>query len=128
LSADAAANYEQIQYAGGPFYTLALLGFKLALLFSYLRIAGFVQVYRKILFGLVILCICNQITFTLLICLTCVPVRLYPDFAFALVEVKLTDTVQVAKIWDSSVDGHCTNSVAAYYGNSSTFCLLALVR
>lgn len=117
LFVDTVVNYEQIQYAGGPFYTLALLGFKLALLSSYLRIAGFVQFYRKILFGLFILCICNQITFTLLICLTCIPVRLYTDFPFAQVEAKLTNTpLQVAKIWDSSVDGYCINSVAAYYG------------
>ncbi|GAM42577.1 integral membrane protein [Talaromyces pinophilus] len=86
--------FGKIQYAGGPIYTLALLGFKLALLTSYLRIAGFVQFYKKVLYGLVILCICNSITFTLLICLTCIP---------------------VAKIWDSTVPGHCINAIAAYY-------------
>lgn len=30
---------------------------------------------------------------------------------------KLADhALQVAKIWDSSVPGHCVNAVAAYYG------------
>ncbi|KAG2418892.1 hypothetical protein HFD88_001994 [Aspergillus terreus] len=34
--------YSKIQYAGGPMYTLALLGFKVSLLSSYLRVAGFI--------------------------------------------------------------------------------------
>ncbi|GKZ25046.1 hypothetical protein AbraIFM66951_000504 [Aspergillus brasiliensis] len=38
--------FSKIQYAGGPIYTLALLGFKVSLLSSYLRIGGFVQAYR----------------------------------------------------------------------------------
>ncbi|KAL3708482.1 hypothetical protein TMatcc_006466 [Talaromyces marneffei ATCC 18224] len=87
--------FGKIQYAGGPIYTLALLGFKLALLTSYLRIGGFVLFYRRILYGLIVICICNSITFTLLICFTCIP---------------------PAKIWDSNVPGYCVNAIAAYYG------------
>lgn len=87
--------FGKVQYAGGPIYTLALLGFKLALLTSYLRIGGFVKIYKKILYGLITLCICHAVTFTLVICLTCIP---------------------VAKIWDVTVPGHCVNAVAAYYG------------
>jgi hypothetical protein len=55
-------------------YTLALLGFKVSLLSSYLRVAGFVRVYRIISIAVIIACVCNQLLFTFLLCFACRPV------------------------------------------------------
>lgn len=92
VSAD--ADGSQIQYAGGPVYTLDLLGFKIALLASYLRIGGFVDAYRKVILVAIAACVCNQIAFTLTMIFSCTP---------------------VARIWDTSLPGHCIDSVSFYY-------------
>lgn len=67
-------DFDKVQYAGGPVYTLDLLFFKLALLTSYLRIGGFVVAYRKIIIGVIAAVVLNQIICTLIMCLVCVPV------------------------------------------------------
>lgn len=41
-------TYQQIQFAGGPLYCLTVLGFKLSLLISYLRVAGFNRTYATV--------------------------------------------------------------------------------
>lgn len=87
--------HSQIQYAGGPLYTLALLGFKLSLLFSYLRFIGHQRTYRNMIYSVIALCAVNQFIFTLVICLACHP---------------------VAKQWDATLPGHCINQVSSYYG------------
>lgn len=85
----------KIQFAGGPVYTLDLLGFKVALLAAYLRIGGFVETYRIVIFVAIGLCVCNQIAFTLTMILSCIP---------------------IAKMWDTSIQGgHCIDSVTFYY-------------
>lgn len=66
--------FSKVQYAGGPIYTLALLGFKLSLLTSYLRIGGFILAYKYTIYAVIFLCTCNQIIFTLVITLACNPV------------------------------------------------------
>ena len=63
-----------MQYAGGPIYTLALLGFKIALLTSYLRIGGFVRLYKYTIYAAIAAVTCNQVIFTLVITLACHPV------------------------------------------------------
>jgi hypothetical protein len=69
-----AVPFSKVQYAGGPIYTLALLGFKLALLTSYLRIAGFVDTYRYTTYVVIALVTANQLIFTFVITLACHPV------------------------------------------------------
>jgi hypothetical protein len=64
----------QIQYVGGPIYCLALLGFKVALLTSYLRIAGVVKLYRKVIVGAIVVCVINQLVFAVIISVSCIPV------------------------------------------------------
>lgn len=64
-----------MQYAGGPIYTLALLGFKISLLASYLRIGGFVKMYRLVIHVALVACVCNQIIFTFVLSFGCNPVR-----------------------------------------------------
>ena len=54
---------------------MALLGFKVAMLASYLRIGGFVESYKRIIQVVIVACVCNQIAFTLVLLLGCQPVR-----------------------------------------------------
>lgn len=67
--------FSKMQYAGGPIYTLSLLGFKISLLASYLRIGGFVKTYRLVIHAVIAACVCNQIIFTFLLSFGCNPVR-----------------------------------------------------
>ncbi|RMJ24322.1 hypothetical protein PHISP_04796 [Aspergillus sp. HF37] len=94
-----AVPFSKVQYAGGPIYTLALLGFKLALLTSYLRIAGFVNTYRYTTYVVMALVTCNQFIFTFVITLACHP---------------------VSKQWNPSKPGWCINTVASYYAIAGT--------
>ncbi|RAL17381.1 putative integral membrane protein (Pth11) [Aspergillus homomorphus CBS 101889] len=89
--------FSKIQYAGGPTYILALLGFKVSLLTSYLRIGGFVAAYRWTIIAVVLAVVCNQLVFTFLLTLACKP---------------------IAKQWDTSLPGTCIDTVASYYGTS----------
>ncbi|KAL3481552.1 hypothetical protein BJX99DRAFT_253476 [Aspergillus californicus] len=91
--------FSQMQYAGGPIYTLALLGFKISLLASYLRIGGFVHSYRMVIYAAIAACVCNQIIFTFVLSFGCNP---------------------VAKQWDPSIAGSCINTVSSYYGLAGT--------
>ncbi|KAL4879309.1 hypothetical protein BJY04DRAFT_220165 [Aspergillus karnatakaensis] len=92
-------QFSKMQYAGGPIYTLALLGFKIALLASYLRIGGFVRAYRMVIMGAIVACVFNQIVFTFVLSFGCKP---------------------VAKQWDPSIPGTCINTVASYYALAGT--------
>lgn len=65
----------KIQYAGSPFYTMGLLGFKLALLLAYLRISGFNPVHRVIIYVVLVATVLNQVVFTCLLMFSCHPVR-----------------------------------------------------
>lgn len=86
----------KIQYAGGPVYVLALLGFELSLLGSYHRLASVLNYYRwttRIVAALVTI---NQIVFALVFSLGCHP---------------------VAKQWNQSIKrGQCIDTVASYFG------------
>ncbi|KAJ5663647.1 hypothetical protein N7507_004378 [Penicillium longicatenatum] len=87
------------KYAGGPIYCLDLLGFKVALLASYLRIAGVVALYRKVIIFAIIVCVINQLIFTFIISMSCAP---------------------IAKQWDSSLEGHCINTIPFYFSLAGT--------
>ncbi|CAL5869257.1 uncharacterized protein PFLUO_LOCUS3485 [Penicillium psychrofluorescens] len=84
----------KLQYVTGPLYTLALLGFKVALLTSYYRMGGFVKTYRIIIIIVLVAVILNQVLFTFLVFLTCIP---------------------IAKQWDPSIPGHCISALGLYY-------------
>ncbi|KAL5335535.1 hypothetical protein BJX70DRAFT_390630 [Aspergillus crustosus] len=91
--------FSKMQYVGGPLYTLGVLGFKISLLASYLRIGGFVHSYRVVIMAAIVACVCNQVIFTIVLCLGCQP---------------------VAKQWDPSIPGTCINTVASYYALAGT--------
>ncbi|KAL4926604.1 putative integral membrane protein (Pth11) [Aspergillus undulatus] len=91
--------FAKMQYAGGPVYTLALLGFKISLLASYLRIGGFVHSYRMVILVAIVACTCNQLIFTIVLSCGCRP---------------------IARQWDPSIPGTCINTVASYYGLAIT--------
>ncbi|PYH93080.1 hypothetical protein BO71DRAFT_291755, partial [Aspergillus ellipticus CBS 707.79] len=97
--------FSKIQYAGGPLYTLALLGFKVSLLCSYIRIGGFVKVYRVITTVALVACVCNQVTFTFVLCFACHP---------------------LAKQWDTTIPGSCMDTVSSYYGTSLGFDIIII--
>ncbi|KAL4908219.1 hypothetical protein BDW74DRAFT_147073 [Aspergillus multicolor] len=89
----------KMQYIEGPIYTLALLGFKISLLTSYLRFGGFIRLYRMVILGVIVACVCNQIAFTFVISFGCNP---------------------VARQWDKAIPGTCIDTVASYYGIAGT--------
>lgn len=72
--------FGKLQYADGPVYTLALLGFKVSLLTAYIRIGGFVQAYKTVLIAAIVACVCNQLVFTFLLLFACRPVRRSPGW------------------------------------------------
>ncbi|GAB1200648.1 hypothetical protein APSETT444_010022 [Aspergillus pseudonomiae] len=74
-------QFSKIQYAGGPLYSMSLLGFKVSLLASYLRIGGFVKMYRTIIIVAIAAVVVNQIIFTFLFIFPCKPVALCCVFA-----------------------------------------------
>ncbi|PLB49360.1 hypothetical protein P170DRAFT_182674 [Aspergillus steynii IBT 23096] len=94
-----AVPFGKIQYAGGPVYTLALLGFKVSLLSSYLRIGGFIQAYKVTIIVVIVAVVCNQLIFTFLLLFACRP---------------------IAKQWDMTIPGKCINTVASYYALAGT--------
>lgn len=112
----------QVQYVGGPVYCLALLGFKVALLTSYLRIAGVVKLYRKIIFAAIAVCVINQLIFAIIISVSCIPVSL-----LFLLNLRNSNQVQVAKQWDASIKGKCIDEVPFYFALAGTSIGLDLV-
>ncbi|KAH8431438.1 putative integral membrane protein (Pth11) [Aspergillus melleus] len=94
-----AVPFSKVQYAGGPVYTLALLGFKVSLLASYLRIGGFIRPYKVVIVVVIIAVVCNQMIFTCLLLFACSPIQ---------------------KQWDMMVPGNCINTIASYYALAGT--------
>ncbi|KAE8348187.1 hypothetical protein BDV28DRAFT_164873 [Aspergillus coremiiformis] len=60
-------TFGKIQYAGGPIYVMGLLGFKVSLLASYLRIGGFIRKYRIIITMTIVAVVINQLLFACLL-------------------------------------------------------------
>ncbi|KAK4127962.1 hypothetical protein N657DRAFT_236459 [Parathielavia appendiculata] len=74
LPADDVYNFGLIQYMGAPFYITSILGFKLALLFSYLRFIP-LGVYRYTIIGVITACIMFHLSFLLVQINLCQPIR-----------------------------------------------------
>ncbi|KAJ5417052.1 uncharacterized protein N7487_000602 [Penicillium crustosum] len=98
--------FSRIQYTGGPVYCLAVLGFKVALLASYLRIAGIIKQYRRIIIAAIVVCVVNQLIFAIIISVSCIP---------------------VAKQWDTSLKGSCINTLPFYFALGGTSIVLDLI-
>ncbi|KAJ5406244.1 hypothetical protein N7465_007528 [Penicillium sp. CMV-2018d] len=98
--------FSRIQYVGGPIYCLAVLGFKVALLASYLRIAGIIKPYRKIIIAAIVVCVVNQLIFAIIISVSCIP---------------------VAKQWNASLKGSCIDVIPFYFALGGTSIVLDLI-
>ncbi|KAB8210765.1 hypothetical protein BDV34DRAFT_186412 [Aspergillus parasiticus] len=92
-------QFSKVQYVGGPFYAMSLLGFKVSLLASYLRIGGFVKVYRTIIIVAIVAVVVNQVIFTFLFIFPCRP---------------------IAMQWDSNLSGTCIDTLKSYYALAGT--------
>ncbi|THZ03652.1 hypothetical protein D6C95_03653 [Aureobasidium pullulans] len=94
-----AVPFSRTQFAGGPLYCLTVLGFKLSLLISYLRVAGFNRTYATIVWVVIVSVLISQIVFTILLSAGCRP---------------------IAKQWDPSIPGKCINALPAYFALGGT--------
>jgi len=88
-----------LQFAGAPFYVSSILGFKLSLLFSFLRIAN-EKTYKMVLIGIIVCCTAFHIVFLLVQINLCTP---------------------VAKQWDPALSevGSCIPAVPFYTSMAS---------
>ncbi|OQO09229.1 hypothetical protein B0A48_06121 [Cryoendolithus antarcticus] len=87
--------FSKIQYVGGPIYCLAVLGFKVSLVASYIRVAGFNRNYKIFLMVVMAMVIANQVIYTILLSFACRP---------------------IAKQWDPTIPGVCIDQLATYFG------------
>ncbi|KAH0379204.1 hypothetical protein KCU92_g8286, partial [Aureobasidium melanogenum] len=94
-----AVPFSRIQFAGGPLYCLTVLGFKLSLLISYLRVAGFNRTYATVVWTVLVSVVISQILFTILLSVGCQP---------------------IAKQWDPSIPGKCLNALPVYFALGGT--------
>ncbi|KAK3297225.1 uncharacterized protein B0H64DRAFT_440698 [Chaetomium fimeti] len=67
-------NFGLLQYMGAPFYITSILGFKLALLFSYRRFVP-IGAYRLTLFTVITACVLFHLSFLLIQLNLCQPIR-----------------------------------------------------
>ncbi|KAK4240144.1 hypothetical protein C8A03DRAFT_31709 [Achaetomium macrosporum] len=67
-------DFGLLQYIGAPFYITSILGFKLALLFSYLRFVP-LGIYRHAVHGVITACIMFHLAFLLVQIYLCQPAR-----------------------------------------------------
>ncbi|KAM0716933.1 hypothetical protein Q7P37_006785 [Cladosporium fusiforme] len=94
-----AVPFSRVQYAGGPIYCLAVLGFKVSLLGGYLRVAGFNRTYAILLYVALALVITSQLIFTFLLSFACTP---------------------IARQWDPSIPGSCIDTLPTYFALGGT--------
>ncbi|KAK4892078.1 hypothetical protein LTR27_009428 [Elasticomyces elasticus] len=100
-----AVGFSRVQYVGGPIYCLAILGFKVSLLASYLRLAGFNRTYRQVLYVVIALVVINQLIYTFLLSFACRPV--------------VSNTLchaMTAKQWNPALPGTCIDQLPTYFG------------
>lgn len=100
--------FQRVQYVGGPLYAIGILGFKLSLLLTYLRFAGFQRQYRIILWTVIVLVTLNSIIFAFVFAFTCTP---------------------PAKTWNRELPGKCLDELRFYFaiaGASIGFDLLVI--
>jgi hypothetical protein len=67
----------QLNYAGRPFYQLGIAGFKASLCLSYLRLISgtSMNMYRILIWGVIVLCTVGHIAGALVLIFNCSPVR-----------------------------------------------------
>lgn len=94
-----------LQYMGAPFYITSIYGFKLSLLFSYLRIIP-KGVYRYATYIVIALCSMFHLSFLIVQINLCTPTRLQ---------------------WDTSVAGTCVKAVHFYLSMASLTILFDVV-
>ncbi|THX21255.1 hypothetical protein D6D17_00158 [Aureobasidium pullulans] len=94
-----AVPFSRMQFVGGPLYCLTVLGFKLSLLISYLRVSDFNRVYATIVWIVIVSVVISQILFTILVLAGCRP---------------------IAKQWDPSLPGKCINALPVYFALGGT--------
>ncbi|KAL1304335.1 hypothetical protein AAFC00_000736 [Neodothiora populina] len=102
-------RFSRVQYCGGPQYCLAVLGFKLSLLFSYLRVAGFNRAYAVTINVVIVAVIISQVIFAILLSAACHP---------------------ISKQWNPALPGECIDTLATYFalgGTSLTWDLIIIV-
>lgn len=75
---EANRHRQQIQYMGAPFYISSILGFKLALLFSYLRFIP-KGIYRYMTIGVIVACCLFHLSFLIVQINLCQPIALQWD-------------------------------------------------
>lgn len=89
---------------------------------SYLRIAGVVKLYRKVIIAAIVVCVINQLIFAVIISVSCIPVSLL--FLFVLRD---SNQLQVAKQWNSSIKGTCIDVIPFYFALAGTSIGLDLI-
>lgn len=108
------AEFEQINFAGRPFYMFGILGFKVALCLAYLRILSHGQHrYRQVVWCVLLSCIVGHVAGTLILIFQCSPVSDHltsPTSSFLI----LTH-VKVRKSWLPLTQGSCLPNVATFY-------------
>lgn len=77
-------NTVQLNYAGRPFYQLGIAGFKASLCLSYLRLISgtSMNIYRILIWAVIVLCTAGHSAGALVLIFNCSPVRdetSYPD-------------------------------------------------
>lgn len=92
-------QFQKVQYVGGPLYAIGVLGFKLSLLLTYLRFAGFQRKYRIILWTVIVAATLNSVIFAFVFAFTCTP---------------------PAKTWNRELPGSCLNELAFYFAFASS--------
>ncbi|EGY20772.1 uncharacterized protein VDAG_10401 [Verticillium dahliae VdLs.17] len=95
-----------LQYMGAPFYITSIYGFKLSLLFSYLRIIP-KGVYRYATYIVIALCSMFHLSFLIVQINLCTPTRLQ---------------------WDTSVAGTCVKAVHFYLSMASLTILFDVIQ
>ena len=98
LASSNAKNLYQLQYADAPFYIVSILGFKLALLFSYLRFIPKGS-YRMLCIAVIVGCTLFHLSFLVVQLCLCQP---------------------IAKQWDPTITtGSCLKGVPVYTSMAS---------
>ncbi|TEY59728.1 hypothetical protein BOTCAL_0187g00020 [Botryotinia calthae] len=93
-------TYSRINYAGRPFYMMGILGFKVSLCLSYLRILSKGQpTYRLLIWIVMVLCILGHTVGTLVLMFNCHPIQ---------------------KSWMPTTPGSCLPTGPLFYGLAIT--------
>ncbi|KAK4159145.1 hypothetical protein QBC43DRAFT_362260 [Cladorrhinum sp. PSN259] len=98
-------NFGLVQYMGAPFYITSILGFKLSLLFSYLRFIP-KGIYRNTTIGVIVGTVLHSLSFLIVQINLCQPIR---------------------KQWEGELPGSCIKGVPFYTAMASLTIVLDLI-